>query len=210
MLQTGHTEIITAAQEILYLNSTALNGGFLMIQRNGGSVGKIGCAEAIYAPWGTNEDMAIWADMGAGSKLFLEGGSPGAGGSVRSNTIANDTDSNPPNVYIVTSDGRMRRTTHANSSRRYKTAIEPFDQWRWFLDLTPVEFHYREVTEQRKHGGFLAEEVAEKGPTRNGRPLFAGLNAAGEPDTIGYDNLLAVVQLALRDHDRRLAALEHA
>ena len=106
---------------------------------------------------------------------------------------------------IVESDGRLRRAT---SSRRYKTGILPLTDWRWFLDLDAVEYADHRTPDGRKMGGFTAEDVATKGPARNGLPMFAGVNATGEPEDVAYANFVAVIQLALKEHESRLAALE--
>ena len=60
---------------------------------------------------------------------------------------------------VVLSDGRLSRST---SSRRYKTAIHPLDDWRWLLDLSPVTFESCTAPGTRRYGGLTAEDVATR------------------------------------------------
>lgn len=196
----GVTVINSVLRESLTINSTAANGGYLTIKRAGIAVGFVGYGQASFGlTTQTNDDLVVYAGI-AGSKLFLEA----PGGTIKSATIWADTVGSGSAMFIE-SDGRIR---HASSTRRFKTAIAPLTEWRWFLDLEAVEFADTHTPEGRKSGGFIAEDVAERGPIRNGVPMFAGLDAEGLPVDVAYMNLVAVIQLGLKDLDRRLAALE--
>ena len=180
-------------------NTSAVNGGAIAGHLNGTSFWWLGSAPYLGSAGATN-DVALLANT-PGAKLWLEASS----GTVRSMTIYNDAASSGNTYMIVESDGRLRRLL---SSRRYKTAIEPLRDWRWFLELAAVEFADIRAPEGRRAGGFLAEDVAAHSPMRNGVPLFAGLNADGIPEDVAYLPLVAVIQLGLKEFDRRLAALE--
>ena len=92
------------------------------------------------------------------------------------------------------------RIYRATSSRRYKTAIEPLRDWRWFLDLDAVEFADGHHPEGRKCAGFTAEDVALKGPAAERAADVCGPHAGGRTRRCRPTrNLTAVIQLALKD-----------
>ena len=117
----------------------------------------------------------------------------------------NMTDPGAANL-VIQSDGFIGRST---SSRRYKRNFQPFDDWRWLMDLTVESFNSQNNPDGRRYAGLTAEDVAAKGPTDHlGIPLFCALNAAGEPDEVFYNYLTAPLILGLSDHERRIAVLE--
>jgi hypothetical protein len=154
---------------------------------------RLGNASIIGQP---STDGVVWAH---GAVLWLA-----AVSDVRSLTIYNTTDSSTANM-VVSSTGRLARST---SSRRYKTAIEPLTDWRWLLQLQPVTFEPRSAPGTRRFGGLLAEDVATHGPQAHGRPIFAGLDEAGQPDDVAYDHLHAPLIAAVQDLHARLMKLE--
>jgi hypothetical protein len=198
----GGGDIVTSTTgtTIASLNSTAVSGGFLAFQRSGTAVAWIGNAQPFGISGAALADFAVYVANAGAARLFLEA----YNGSINSTTIYNATSAAAVNM-TVESSGRLCRST---SSRRYKTDIQPLDAWRWFLDLEAVEFADRATPDGRKWIGFTAEDVAARGPVRNGVPVCAGLTADGAPDDVTYANLTAVIQLGLKDLDRRLAALE--
>lgn len=102
----------------------------------------------------------------------------------------------------ISPSGIIRRST---SSAKYKRDIEP-------LPYDPAAFRaLRPVTYQstvdddgnRVYGGLIAEEVHAAGYTP-----FVAYNAAGQPESVMYPHMVAVLIGALHDAQDKIAALE--
>ena len=93
-----------------------------------------------------------------------------------------------PDSVTITSTGRLGRGNV--SSRRYKHDIKPMDKASEALyALKPVSFHYNKEYDatQTLAFGLIAEEVAEVYPDLVGR------NAAGEPESVRYEQINAML-----------------
>jgi hypothetical protein len=125
----------------------------------------------------------------------------GTGGVLIPNVFSSTTAS-AANVNVA-GDGRLARST---SSRRYKTAIRPWDRRASVLDLEPVLFRSRLELDDRRRVrlGLLAEDVAER------FPLAAVLDAEGRPDAIDWNVITVGLLAAVRDLEGRVRQLEAA
>lgn len=112
-----------------------------------------------------------------------------------------DTTASAANVNIGVS-GTFRRST---SSAKYKRDIEtlPYDPVA-FRALRPVSYRSRVDDDgNRVYGGLIAEEVHAAGYTP-----FVAYNAAGQPESVMYPHMVAVLIGALHDAQDKIAALE--
>ena len=102
----------------------------------------------------------------------------------------------------ISSAGIIRRST---SSAKYKRDIEtlPFDA-EAFRALRPVTYRSKvDEDGNRVYGGLIAEEVHAAGYTP-----FVAYNAAGQPESVMYPHMVAVLIGALHDAQGKIAALE--
>jgi endosialidase-like protein len=108
-----------------------------------------------------------------------------------------------PDSVTITSAGRLGRGNV--SSRRYKHDIQPMDQASEALyALKPVSFRYNkeyDVT-QTLAFGLIAEQVAEVYPDLVGR------NAAGQPESVRYEQINAMLLNEFLKEHRRVSQLE--
>jgi hypothetical protein len=110
-----------------------------------------------------------------------------------------------PDSVTITSAGRLGRGNV--SSRRYKHDIQPMDQASEALyALKPVKFRYNkeyDVT-QTLAFGLIAEQVAEVYPDLVGR------NAAGQPESVRYEQINAMLLNEFLKEHRKVEKLESA
>lgn len=113
-----------------------------------------------------------------------------------------------PNMRID-SNGYIHRTTHANSSLRYKTAIRPLDfDIEAFMGLTPVFYKYNpdtvpSVDHSIDYSGFIAEDLDAAG--------FKDLveyDEENRPDALRYDRFTAYLHAVIKNQATRIEALE--
>ncbi|HYE86358.1 MAG TPA: hypothetical protein VEA16_08380 [Vicinamibacterales bacterium] len=118
-------------------------------------------------------------------------------------TGASLTTGSAANMFIDSGTGQVFRST---SSARYKTNIRlaPTTAWRWLLNLN-THYYQGESDGTREFGGLLAEEVVTHGPRgADGYPLYASLDAQGQPDWVQYPHLTAPLIDGLKNHEDRL------
>jgi uncharacterized coiled-coil protein SlyX len=95
-----------------------------------------------------------------------------------------------PDYVTIASDGRLGRSNFNGSSRRFKHDIKPIDNASEVIfALKPVSFRYNKEYDvrQRPSFGLIAEEVAEVVPDLVGR------NKKGEPESVRYDQINAML-----------------
>ena len=112
-----------------------------------------------------------------------------------------DTTASAADVNI-SSGGTFRRST---SSAKYKRDIEtlPYDPAA-FRALRPVTYRSKVDDDgNRVYGGLIAEEVHAAGYTP-----FVAYNAAGQPESVMYPHMVAVLIGALHDAQDKISALE--
>jgi len=108
-----------------------------------------------------------------------------------------------PDYVTVTSAGRLGRGNI--SSRRYKHDIKPMDKASEALfDLKPASFRYNKEydAKQALAFGLIAEEVAEVYPDLVGR------NARGQPESVRYDQINAMLLNEFLKEHRTVQALK--
>jgi hypothetical protein len=108
-----------------------------------------------------------------------------------------------PDSVTITSTGRLGRGNV--SSRRYKHDIKPMDESSEALySLRPVSFRYNKEYDatQTLAFGLIAEEVAQVYPDLVGR------NAAGQPESVRYDQINAMVLNEFLKEHRKVEELE--
>src|SRR6266542_3645500 len=110
-----------------------------------------------------------------------------------------------PDYVTVDSNGRLGRSNLNGSSRRYKHDIQPMDKASEVIfGLKPVSFRYNKEYDatQRIAFGLIAEEVAEVAPDLVGR------NKQGEPDSVRYEQINAMLFNEFLKEHRKVQNLE--
>ena len=108
-----------------------------------------------------------------------------------------------PDSVTITSTGRLGRGNV--SSRRYKHDIQPMDKASEALfSLEPVSFRYKKEYDstQTLAFGLIAEEVAEVYPNLVGR------NSKGEPESVRYEQINAMLLNEFLKEHRKVEKLE--
>jgi hypothetical protein len=112
-----------------------------------------------------------------------------------------------PDYLTISSNGRLGRSNLSGSSRRFKHDIQPIDKAsEAILALKPVSFHYNKEYDatQRLSFGLIAEDVAEIAPDLVGR------NKKGEPESVRYDQINAMLLNEFLKEHRKVQELEKA
>src|SRR4029453_11199377 len=110
-----------------------------------------------------------------------------------------------PDLVTISSSGRLGRANV--SSRRYKHDIQPMDTASEVLyALKPVSFRYNKEYDatQTLAFGLIAEEVAEVYPDLVGR------NAQGQPESVRYEQINAMLLNEFLKEHRRVEELKSA
>ncbi len=108
-----------------------------------------------------------------------------------------------PDSVTITSSGRLGRGNV--SSRRYKHDIKPMDKTSELVyALKPVSFRYNKQYDasQTLAFGLIAEEVAEMAPDLVGR------NPNGEPESVRYEQINAMLLNEFLKEHKRVEELE--
>jgi hypothetical protein len=105
-----------------------------------------------------------------------------------------------PDYVTIDSNGRLGRSNLNGSSRRVKHDIKPMDKASEVIfALKPISFRYNKEydAKQRLSFGLIAEEVAEVAPDLVGR------NKQGEPDSVRYEQINAMLlNEFLKEHSK--------
>lgn len=144
-------------------------------------------------------------DVGGTDFTVSAAGVVGANGNITTNGIFTtngfETVTTVPSAQVTTG-GVLRRTTHANSSLRYKENVRPLGvdevNWAGLMALQPVRFDLRPgiVTwdeDRYNQYGLIAEEVVEV------LPEIVQLDARGRPDVIDYAKLSVFLLMAIQE-----------
>jgi hypothetical protein len=110
-----------------------------------------------------------------------------------------------PDYVTIDSNGRLGRSNLNGSSRRFKHDIQPIDKASDVIfALKPVSFRYNREYDatQRLSFGLIAEEVAEVAPDLVGR------NKQGEPDSVRYEQINAMLLNEFLKEHRKVQELE--
>jgi hypothetical protein len=197
MLPDGRTYFASSHLEMMSINSTNASGSYVRWQLHGGTYAWLGGATVVQGI-NTSTDFGIRATKILGFYSDNQW--------IEAPPVWNATAAAAANVLVADAAGRLMRAT---SSLRHKTGVSPLPDWRWILDLRPISFLDRNAPTGRRYGGLSAEDVAAHSPRgEDGRPLFAGLDAAGQPDDVAYTHMIAPLVAAIQALDTRLRALE--
>jgi hypothetical protein len=185
-----------AARGLLGAPTASQNGDVLMILQGGGyytsggtgygdtaSMSYVATQNHTASARGTKISFQVTPDFGTSRSPVFE--ILQDGGLIAPNVYGHTT-SVIPNMTIE-SDGRIRRTTHVNSSVRYKkdvryldgTELEPL-----FSSLRPISYRSKEGDNSVRYG-LLAEDVYGAGGQ-----AFVQLDLQGRPDILMYDRLI--------------------
>ena len=125
-------------------------------------------------------------------------------GQIYANTLGTAT-----GTTLVQSSGGYIRVS--SSSRRYKENIIEIDKSGYLnliSELTPVTFNYKqEFAPEEQHiivSGLIAEDVDEIQELRT----IVNYNSNGEPESISYDRLSALLVLAIKEIKDKLNSIE--
>lgn len=193
LVDGGTTFVATATSNAWRYVSSHANGAFLTIERGASQLLALGCAEALDASLGTTDDAVLKATT---ADLYIEARVEG----VRSHTIEASTTASAANVVCATDGtGRLFRST---SSRKYKRDIQPLEDWRFLLRLSPITFLSVKDPTGPRHAGFTAEDVASV------NLMYVTVNKEREPEGVEYAHLTAPIIAAIQDFEKRLKVLE--
>lgn len=112
-----------------------------------------------------------------------------------------------PDYVTIASNGRLGRSNLNGSSRRFKHDIQPMDKAsEIILALKPVSFRYNKQydAKQRISFGLIAEDVAQVAPDLVGR------NKKGEPESVRYEQINAMLLNEFLKEHQRVEKLEAA
>jgi len=111
------------------------------------------------------------------------------------------TTASAANVFINSSTGDILRST---SSRRYKTDIRDLPDWavNKFDELHPVIYRSKDAPYGRPYGGLIAEEVDSVG-----LGLFVEYGKDGQPESVMYSHLVALLIAKVQQQEKRIEAL---
>ena len=112
-----------------------------------------------------------------------------------------------PDYVTIASNGRLGRSNLNGSSRRFKHDIQPMDKAsEIILALKPVSFRYNKQYDatQRISFGLIAEDVAQVAPDLVGR------NKKGEPESVRYEQINAMLLNEFLKEHQRVEKLEAA
>jgi hypothetical protein len=112
-----------------------------------------------------------------------------------------------PDYVTIDSNGKLGRSNLNGSSRRFKHDIRPMDKTSEILfALKPVSFRYNKEYDaaQRLSFGLIAEQVAEVAPD------LVGHDKQGEPDSVRYEQINAMLLNEFLKEHRKVQQLEVA
>jgi len=150
-----------------------------------------------------SETGANTIDFYAGGSLFLRLQSGGSN-YFESPVIYNTTTGSGANVHVA-SNGVVSRST---SSIRYKHDIAPLDTAEAYaavMAMRPITYRGKTDEDQRRHVGFVAEEMAEIAP------LLATYDEGGEsgtPNYVTYDRVTAYLVAVVQQQQAEIDALK--
>ena len=212
---TGDSNTATGLQALLRnadgVGNTAI--GFSALLTN--TTGDFNTAVGVNALYNTTGSSNTAIGVAAGDLLTGNGnvcigrGVHGVAGENNTTRIRNISDTVQPFVGIdpdyvtVDSNGRLGRANV--SSRRYKHGIKPMDKASEALyALKPVSFRYNRQYDatQTLAFGLIAEEVAEVYPDLVGR------NAEGQPESVRYEQINAMLLNEFLKEHRKVQELE--
>jgi endosialidase-like protein len=110
-----------------------------------------------------------------------------------------------PDYVTIASNGRLGRSNLNGSSRRFKHDIQAMDNASEVIfALKPVSFRYNKEYDatQRLSFGLVAEDVAEAAPDLVGR------NKKGEPDSVRYEQINAMLLNEFLKEHKKVQQLE--
>jgi hypothetical protein len=119
-------------------------------------------------------------------------------GTVRLPVTASTTTASAANLFIDSSTGALARST---SSARYKENILPYTRGLTTVSaMSPVTFNG--IGESVTRAGFIAEDFDSLGLTE-----FVNYNTEGQPDSIDYPNLTALLVKAVQELSAQVDSL---
>jgi len=184
-------------------NDNSATSGLFRIQRD--TAANTPDSAYVVAVFAENGFIRFNGDIGTLTKTLDGGWDIGQHGRPWQNiyTIGtyDTTSASAANVVIETT-GRLVRST---SSRRYKTDIRDLPDWavNKFDELHPVIYRSKDAPYGRPYGGLIAEEVDSVG-----LGLFVEYGKGGEPESVMYSHLVALLIAKVQEQERRIEALE--
>lgn len=168
-----------------------------------------GLTASNFRVWSYNSEIAANTITGWGISDFNEINADSVWAYLSMSNYASFGSSYVPNVRVDTDTGLLYRTSHSNSSVRYKKDIQDMDEsWRSIYQLRPITYVLKDDPEGRVMPGLEAEAVysllpaiVETRKDNHGR-LF--------PDAVDYSRLNMPMLCALQDINQRLQQLEEA
>ena len=112
-----------------------------------------------------------------------------------------------PDYVTIGGNGRLGRSNLNGSSRRFKHDIQPMDSASEVIfALKPVSFHYNKEYDatQRLSFGLIAEDVADVAPE------LVGCNKKGEPESVRYEQINAMLLNEFLKEHKKVEKLEAA
>ena len=136
--------------------------------------------------------LAVKTILGSGVITALNNGT------VRLPVTASTTTASAANLFIDSSTGALARST---SSARYKENILPYTRGLTTVSaMSPVTFNG--IGESVTRAGFIAEDFDALGLTE-----FVNYNAEGQPDSIDYPNITALLVRSIQELSAQVDSL---
>lgn len=146
----------------------------------------------INALFGDTNILALKTILGSGVILAR------TDGTVRLPITASTTTASAANLFIDSSTGALARST---SSARYKENILPYTRGLTTVSaMSPVTFNG--IGESITRAGFIAEDFDALGLTE-----FVNYNAEGQPDSIDYPNITALLVRSIQELSAQVDSL---
>jgi len=146
----------------------------------------------INALFGDTNILALKTILGSGVILAR------TDGTVRLPVTASTTTASAANLFIDSSTGALARST---SSARYKENILPYTRGLTTVSaMSPVTFNG--LGESVTRAGFIAEDFDALGLTE-----FVNYNAEGQPDSIDYPNITALLVRSIQELSAQVDSL---
>jgi trimeric autotransporter adhesin len=154
------------------------------------------------------QDAGFSLTVGDGN-VYIGAGMNGTSAEANHTYIRNikDTSVSGLNSDSVTINLNTGLLGHATSSRRYKEDIKPMDNASEALyRLKPVSYRYKKEIDSTRSPAFglIAEEVADVNPNLVAR------NTAGQPETVHYEMVNAMLLNEFLKEHRKVTKLEEA
>lgn len=120
-------------------------------------------------------------------------------------SIKNATTTTVPNMTIDASTGEIKRTTHANSSIRFKDDVQPLpNALDKVTQIEPVTYIHKDDTDRKVQLGVIAEQLVDICPE-----LVFDIEGDGSLDGVFYDRMVVLLAKAIQEQQELIKDLQN-